>query len=503
MISFLRSTTRLVTRFQILLLGFHNMHMMEEQEQDHNNEDDDHHSSPESAGLARGLARSSVATTARHNGGVLSRVAIGRLPKGGAAVTSRTMRNSRFAAQYAKKIKQVAKVSDRASVGFDVWDAASTDSSTAASASSQHSIKAQHQQYQGSGDSSSSAALNTNINNNIQQRKQRQSWITNGSNFIGSLMKNTILGAAVFATYEHITDRWNDSSGISTSTSDGSSSGSGKKLRSISSSSIPLSAHYAAGFCAGSVHAVLGSTIDSIVSSSTSSSNVLLSRLPKQQQQQQQKKEKTKVIVKTISSTKTPPVLGLSLFHAISHSVLFGSYETLKRILTKYDAFFSQRNHNAEDNRRRKRIIANSNLPAIMIDNTNTHTYNNDNNNDDIDHRNSGDYQEKEDISGSFLFYCRHYLDDRFFIITTAGGIAGICQHIISHYTEPLMTMAQPRQQQQQHRTISNMNWSSALQHHLRRFPSTPPPPTLKSLIMAFIPTAIGFVAFEYGKDVL
>jgi len=485
------------------------MPMMKEQEQDHNNEDDDHHSSPESAGLARGLARSSVATTARHNGGVLSRVAVGRLPRGGAAVTSRTMRNSRFAAQYAKKIKQVAKVSDRASVGFDVWDAASTDSSTAASASSQHSIKAQHQQYQGSGDSSSAAALNTNINNNIQQRKQRQNWITNGSNFIGSLMKNTILGAAVFATYEHITDRWNDSSCISTNTSDGSSSGSGKKLRSISSSSIPVSAHYAAGFCAGSVHAVLGSTIDSIVSSATSSSNVLLPRLQQQQQQQhqQQKKEKAKLTVKTNSSTKIPPVFGLSLFHhAISHTVLFGSYETLKRILTKYDAFFSQRNHNTEDNRRRKRIIANTNYPAIMIDNTNTHTYynnNNDNNNDDIDHRNSGDYQEKEDISGSFLFYCRHYLDDRFFIITTAGGIAGICQHIISHYTEPLMTMAQPRQQQQQHRTISNMNWSSALQHHLRRFPSTPPPPTLKSLIMAFIPTAIGFVAFEYGKDVL
>ena len=73
------------------------------------------------------------------------------------------------------------------------------------------------------------------------------------------------------------------------------------------------------------------------------------------------------------------------------------------------------------------------------------------------------------------------YLDDRFFIVAFAGGIAGISQQIISDYTEQLMTQ----------RSLTRKNWPSINK------------PSIKSLLLASIPTAIGFVAFEYGKEVM
>ncbi len=80
-------------------------------------EDDDSHessgSSPEAAGVARGAVKTATS--------VSRRAAIGRLPKPAAA-------HPTPAGIFPKKVpmKQVAKVSDRISTGFDAYDAAST-----------------------------------------------------------------------------------------------------------------------------------------------------------------------------------------------------------------------------------------------------------------------------------------------------------------------------------------------------------------------------------------
>jgi hypothetical protein len=386
-------------------------------ENDHHQTGTDDHS-PESAGLARGLVRAA----ARQGAG---RVAVGRLPLPKAAdvaktstkVAAETTRHTAATASRFAKIKKVARVSDRASTGFDLVDAAST-----------------------SEDSPSS-----------KKKSSIRTW-TRVSNFIGNLTKNTILGTAVFVTYEDLIDRFDDGKNnnssivvaIDPSIEEGNASSSidPYKNNSLTTTTTTLPQHYAAGYCAGSVHACLGRVIDVMYR--------MQMQLYQQWYKQKAADKNISSIVSSIIHSNNPPFSRYLLHHATSHTVLFGSYETTKRLTT---LVFPPRINNND---------------RIRINNNNTTI-----NDEDIVIGGNGNENDDDDYSS--------YFDDRFFIVAFAGGIAGISQQIISDYTEQLMTQ----------QSITRKNWPSINK------------PNVKSLLLAFIPTAIGFVAFEYGREVI
>ena len=63
-------------------------------------------------------------------------------------------------------------------------------------------------------------------------------------------------------------------------------------------------------------------------------------------------------------------------------------------------------------------------------------------------------------------------------VVAVAGGLAGQAQHWISHYSE--------------HFLILNPSRTKSL--------ALPPRPTIRPMLMAFLPSSIAFVAFEYGR---
>lgn len=102
-------------------------------------------------------------------------------------------------------------------------------------------------------------------------------------------------------------------------------------------------------------------------------------------------------------------------------------------------------------------------------------------------------------IAHSFLFgfyesMKREFLRDEqsrrdeipyFCSVSMAGGLAGQIQHVISHYTEQWLLLGA----------------ETTTPRPLLRFVASPP--TLRPTLFAFPPSAISFVAFEYGKRIL
>jgi hypothetical protein len=83
----------------------------------------------------------------------------------------------------------------------------------------------------------------------------------------------------------------------------------------------------------------------------------------------------------------------------------------------------------------------------------------------------------------------RHDEIPYFASVTFAGGIAGSIQHIISTYTE------------QWFRIENVQETPKPFTRHMIRIYAVPP--TIRSIVYAFPPSAISFVAFEYGKSLL
>eukprot|EP00536_Pseudo-nitzschia_multiseries_P001289 jgi/Psemu1/282921/fgenesh1_pg.16_\ len=412
----------------------------------------EHEHSPESAGLARGLARS-----AAHRGA--SRAAVGRLPltnpkaPGGVRVGS----GSGATGTSVARIRRVARVSDRAATGFDVVTeahnatAAATTTPTTATSETQALAR--------------SRALA----------------------FAGGLVKNTILGAAVFAAYEGMLDWGNGfddgkdeceepqyslASGVGTNgngndngnghghehehehgdatattdprprddddvdvvgecgSSDSTPPGSGDAGTGTAAFTfapapalpLPLARHYGSGFCAGSVHAVLGRAIEGITTSTAS------------------------ILATTARATPAAPVtpviqpaplfLPYLLHHSVSHAVLFGSYETIKRGL----------------------------LRSLLL------SVEDDDKDDDNDNDEETGFERK------------------LAAVALAGGTAGIGQQLVGDWTEGVASAVGAK---------GNSKNPGALRSAIVRVPGY----SARTLGMASVPTAIGFVAFEYGRE--
>ena len=73
--------------------------------------------------------------------------------------------------------------------------------------------------------------------------------------------------------------------------------------------------------------------------------------------------------------------------------------------------------------------------------------------------------------------------------VTIAGGVAGSIQQIVSTYTEQWLQIAVVEET------------PKPFTRNMVRFHAVPP--TIRSVLYAFPPSAISFVAFEYGKTLL
>lgn len=205
-----------------------------------------------------------------------------------------------------------------------------------------------------------------------------------------AVTKNTILGAAVFETYEYtvanlappptkhdIADVMEDKSVITVMEHD-------------VYARAPLSTHYFAGACGGSVHAVASTVWESLWNPR------LIQTLP-----------------------------AMTIHHAMAHSTLFGCYETCKR------AFLTN-------------VVRESH---------------------------------------------RHDQLPYFASVSLAGGIAGSIQQTVSTYTEQWLRVAVVEET------------PKPFTRHMVRFHAVPP--TIRSVLSAFPPSAISFIAFEYAKTLL
>lgn len=148
-----------------------------------------------------------------------------------------------------------------------------------------------------------------------------------------------------------------------------------------------------------------------------------------------------------LNSLRTLPIASVSTWsvvhtchHALAHGLLFSSYEGTKRLLLS---------ENSSDLR--------LHLPTFQNDKRN------------------GDMQ--------------HQISD-IIIVGFAGGIAGQIQHVASHFTE----------------TWFNVGENDSVRNYLKNQKDAKVflrGPTFRSIVSAFPPSAIGFISFEFGKQLL
>lgn len=287
--------------------------------------------SGEAAGVARGVSRSL--------GRSVFRAPVGGLPKPSGAMLRAKI-----------PIQRVARVSDRVATGLDWWSSATEGHEGTAS---------------------------------LAQRTKL---------FGQNLLKNTLLGFAVFESYGYIIRKFApaeldpDATILPVVERTLMDEESGKVVLDEPDeyARASLSLHYGAGSLAGSIHGLASSILDG------SGSPTGLARF-------------------TLLNT---------IHHSVAHSLLFGGYESIKRLLVT----------------------------------------------------------QLHEIDGATQYYGGAYLT----AFGIAGGIAGQLQHLASHYTEHWLGLD---------------NASLRLQF---RVPA--PIPAMRPLLYAFPPSAIGFIAFEYGK---
>jgi hypothetical protein len=385
----------------------------EEQTQQNQNVDevDVGETSPESAALVRGASRS-VATAGK--GVMVGRLpmpskaastavskaswvrpaarprhptprSVPRAPRGGARLTSKIPKG--------RRANTIAKVSDRASNIFDV-----------VSAGSESKVD------------TDGTKLSQKQSTSLQKLKSMLPTFQQVMTFSRVFAVNTVLGMAVYGTYEGLIERYapveHSDEPDNVLNAKGQIYTGPERLVDENEDAMEratLPQHFLAGGLGGASHAILSLGMEMKLVEST------INAIPPQQG----------INLKVTNASMMNrfhlqyPTINYSLsslsHHSMAHAVLFGSYQTTKRLL-----------------------LTNITLP-------------NNNNNYDISHA---------------------------AIISTAGGIAGQLQHVTSHLSEQYLGISGPKVSSFRHLT-----W-----------------PTLRSTLLAFPTSSIGFVAFEYGK---
>jgi hypothetical protein len=260
---------------------------------------------------------------------------------------------------------------------------------------------------------------------------------------------NTILGMAVFATYEGMIEHLATTTPSTTSNNETTSETTNYSI--VLQSNYPLDAeestvddvmdqatlpqHFLAGAMGGASHAVLSSVFD--IKFVSPPGDVLLSSTTKGTTTYHHP------ILQTLSTKPMQlqvPTLHFStasiIHHSLAHSALFGSYQLTKRLLVS-----QMHTHNSDDNGNNTTLGNNNDTILVAA-------------------------------------------------IAVAGGIAGQFQHVISHFSEQWVLLNHTST------TTTTTSYPTSL---LRRV-TLSSWPTWRSTVMAFPPSAIGFLAFEYGK---
>jgi hypothetical protein len=150
----------------------------------------------------------------------------------------------------------------------------------------------------------------------------------------------------------------------------------------------------------------------------------------------------------------------------MAHAMLFSTYEGTKRVLQQNVMIIGNDNHDD------KNALYNKNYKM-----SEHHEYLVDDGKHQYEHENT----------------LQHAV-----VIGLAGGIAGQIQHVVSHYTESWLQVGENDSPWTHSR--KKLKVRDVLFAHDWKIWRRNGPPSLRSILMAFPPSAIGFIAFEYGK---
>lgn len=400
--------------------------------QQHDEIGDEDDLSGEAAGVVRGVARS----IGRGANPVL-RAPIGQLPKSAGAGS----RGVGVLRQQRLPVRQVARVSDRVSTGLDWWNSAvessspsiddetATKTKTTTTPTARETAKTNSTTAETSSSSpSSKTSSSSSTTPSTSQSTPHITWSRLRS-FATNILRNTFLGYAVFESYgyvigisspslEDVSDNQHHGQLIIEIDDDNydlertDDDDDDENIIIVSSepdeyarASVPV--HFGAGCLAGVVHGIGSSVLEGHLTSHHSPLRYTVIN---------------------------------SIHNGIAHSLLFGCYETIKRLCLSQLTMI----HNEHDG----------------IDSVAT---------------------TAPTGSTTTQYYGGMYLAS----FAIAGGIAGQMQHVASHYTEHWLGLADDT-------LLKNRSTSSKI--------VSAPRVSIRPLFWSFPPSAIGFIAFEYGK---
>mmetsp|Transcript_42162 Transcript_42162/g.127916 ORF Transcript_42162/g.127916 Transcript_42162/m.127916 type:complete len:189 (-) Transcript_42162:93-659(-) len=181
------------------------------------------------------------------------------------------------------------------------------------------------------------------------------------------------------------------------------------------------------------------------------------------------------------------------LHHSIAHAILFGTYEISKRFLLEA----VQAHSHSYSDRWSKGVQLAKDGDDSMLDKDSV---------EDWDEMTSGSTKQNNGMSVKY---------SHLVAIGTAGGIAGSVQHVTSHFTEQRLGIVggwDDTINEERKRFNHDRNRHAALPHGKQikasKLPAAKlrwfqPLPSLRPTVLAFFPSAVGFMAFEYGKNLV
>jgi hypothetical protein len=260
----------------------------------------------------------------------------------------------------------------------------------------------------------------------------------------GSFVANAILGMAVFATYESMIEHIMVPTSTHPSADDYDDDGGSEDDATMDAMDrATLSQHVLAGATAGSAHALLSLALEMklvpglpVPPPSPSASSGGIER------SSSSSNPSTWWTSKSMRLSLPPPRYSSStiLHHSLSHSALFGTYQLSKRSLTRLCSHFRS---------------GDNGIPR-------------------------GGRLDDDDVL-------------RFATIAVSGGLAGQCQHVVGYISERWLGLVAEDAR-------NPPPPSSSMFVSPRRFMTSISWPTWRSTALTFPLSAVGFLAYEYGK---
>jgi hypothetical protein len=295
---------------------------------------------------------------------------------------------------------------------------------------------------------------------------------------VKALLKNTLLGAAVFGSYEKIITLIDDNNNSNIKNNFDNNKEENPTstdylclLKQDAYSRVSVLNHFGAGACSGSIHGLLTISLDSINYLYHQRNAIML------------RKKNTSQLMKQKVYQSLPWSVSYTLHHSLAHAILFSSYEWTKRLLHSFE-----KDSNNYYNDKQSIIASSSSSTTTTI--TSIPTW------------------FSYDVLAIFI----------------AGGIAGQIQHIMSHLSEQILHVSDDGHHHHSSTTSSIMGNNnnnmekqeklittrSSNSRYVRNYVfnsmqtiRTLTLPTFGSTMVAFLPSAVGFAAFEFGKDMM